>query len=77
MIYFGVERYEARLKDRKLKGFGQAEEEVRAMFASRYPRAVVGAYTKFGTLPAPWALAAFLTGMPSWIIRCTRMRLAW
>ena len=37
VIYFVVERYEARLKDRKLKGFGQAEEEVRAMFASRYP----------------------------------------
>jgi len=37
VIYFVVERYEERYKGRKLKGFGQAEEGVRAMFASRYP----------------------------------------
>ena len=34
VIYFVVERHEARLKDRKPKGFGQAEEEVRAMFGT-------------------------------------------
>jgi hypothetical protein len=37
VICLVIERYEACLKDRKLKGFGQAEEEVRAMFANRYP----------------------------------------
>lgn len=37
VIYFVVERYQERFKGRKLKGFGQAEEDIRAMFASRYP----------------------------------------
>ena len=32
VIYFVVKRYEERFKDRKLKGFGQVEEEVRAVF---------------------------------------------
>ena len=37
VIYFVVERYQERFKGRKLKGFGQAEEGIRAMFASMYP----------------------------------------
>ena len=37
VIYFVTGRYQERFEGRKLKGFGQAEEDICAMFASRYP----------------------------------------
>ena len=37
VLYFVAGRCQERFEGRKLKGFGQAEEDVRAMFASRYP----------------------------------------
>ncbi len=37
VIYFVAGRYQERFEGRKLKGFGQAAEDIRAMFASRYP----------------------------------------
>jgi len=38
VIYFVAERYEARFQTRKLRGFQQAEEEIRAIFDHRYPQ---------------------------------------
>ena len=39
VIYFVAERYEAQFQTRKLRGFQQAEDEIRAIFDRRYPRA--------------------------------------
>ena len=39
VIYFVAERYEAQFQTRKLRGFQPAEEEIRAIFDLRYPRA--------------------------------------
>jgi len=37
VIYFVAGRHQERFEGRNLKGFGQAEEDIRAMCASRYP----------------------------------------
>ena len=39
VIYFVAERYEAQFQTRKLQGFQQAEDEIRAIFNLRYPQA--------------------------------------
>lgn len=39
VIYFVAERYEAGFQARRLQGFQQAEEEIRAIFDPRHPRA--------------------------------------
>jgi len=39
VIYFVAERYEAQFQTRKLRGFQQAEDEIRAIFNLRYPQA--------------------------------------